>query len=403
MRRQLLLAAIAFTTCLTAQAQEAVAPPPTTVAAPAAVRDNLPNLNIYLPDGEFDIRIRKLIKNVLLESQINYKFVDGDISTFLRYKYYARSFTYKIGVFDSLEFASVQSGSGDFDRIRGGLLLLERPVNYNTRYFWLFQDDGLTFGDVTKPDNKHNNLYTKVAFQYGTPFDERLNSIVGESRGRITPVLTAYREIGPQNRGFAVAVTQALSSVGGDYQYTKFETEGLQRIDLTETSFIFSRLHVGSFLQKSNRCVATADSPACAPFDPARPQYERYDVPRYEFFKLGGRDALKGVDDRNRGSDEIHLSNELFVPVFRNRSHRFFGTRWNSLYGTGYVGTGSVGFSSKTFTQISDYVVDAGVGFEANLTVRNYDVYLTTVYAQTVRAPQDLKGHEIRFSVRTSR
>ena len=118
MRRQLLLAAIAFTTCLTAQAQEAVAPPPATVATPTEARENLPNLNIYLPDGEFDIRIRKLIKNVLLESQINYKFVNGDISTFLRYKYYARSFTYKIGVFDTLSFASVQSGSGDFDRIR---------------------------------------------------------------------------------------------------------------------------------------------------------------------------------------------------------------------------------------------------------------------------------------------
>lgn len=393
-----------LSTCLPTWAQEAVAPPPTTTASSPDLRENLPNLNIYLPDGEFDIRIRKLIKNVLLESQINYKFVNGDISTFLRYKYYARSFTYKVGVFDSLSFASVQSGSGDFDRVRGGLLLLERPVDYNQRYFLLLQDDGLTFGDVTKPDSKHNNVYTKLAYQYGTPFDERLNAIVGESRGRITPVLTAYREIGPQNRGFAVALTKAVSAVGGDYSYTKLETEALQRIDLTETSFIFSRLHVGSFLQKEKRCIpSSVPGETCLPFDPARPEYERLNIPRSELFKLGGRDALKGVSDKNRGSEEIHLSNELFVPVFRNKAHRFMGTRWNSLYATGYVGTGSLGLSSRAFTQVKDYVVDAGAGFEANLKVRSYDVYLTTVYAQTLRAPDALKGSEIRFSVRTSR
>src|SRR3954454_16186197 len=106
-------------------------------------RDSLPN--IYLADGRASIRLRKLIKNVLFESQIDYKFVTGDISTFLRYKYYAHDFTYKIGVFDSISFGDIGSHTDEFQRVRGGLLLLEFPRDYNHRYFTLLQDDRLTF------------------------------------------------------------------------------------------------------------------------------------------------------------------------------------------------------------------------------------------------------------------
>src|SRR5437016_3424446 len=87
-------------------------PQPTPPLSPIAAsgydrRDSLPN--IYLADGRASIRLRKLIKNVLFESQIDYKFVTGDISTFLRYKYYAQNFTYKIGVFDSISFGAIGS------------------------------------------------------------------------------------------------------------------------------------------------------------------------------------------------------------------------------------------------------------------------------------------------------
>ena len=88
-------------------------PPPSTQGASPGIlsdaasgayerRESLPSVNIYLPDGEASVRLRKLIRNVLFESQIDYEFVNGDISTFLRYKYYARNYTYRIGVFDSM-------------------------------------------------------------------------------------------------------------------------------------------------------------------------------------------------------------------------------------------------------------------------------------------------------------
>lgn len=355
-------------------------------------KDSFPNLNIYLPEGEFDIRIRKLIKNVLFEGQVNYKFVDGDISTFLRYKYYAKNLTYKIGVFDTLEFAGVETGrSEDFQRVRGGLLLFEYPTNYNSRYFFLTQLDGLSFGNTANPDYGKNNLYTKIAYQYGTPFDERLNAIVGESRGRITPVLTAYRDIGPQRLGLALAVTEGIDAVGGDYHYTKVETEGLKRFDM-RSNFLVSRLHVGSIVQKKK-----LDAP------PQAPQLERYAVPNYEYFRIGGRDAMKGIDDNLRGSDEIHLTNEFFTPIFRGEDFRTWLAHWNNLYGVGYLGAGALGFDSETFSKLNDYAIDAGLGVEAGLTVRDYDVYLTVVYARTLHAPDLLAGHEIRFSIRTSR
>ena len=388
-----------------ASADAPATPPPTPERK--ASRDIFPNLNLYLPEGEVNLRARKLIRNVLFESQINYKVVHGSISTFLRYKYYARDFTYKIGVFDTIDFDSPQSGSRNFDRVRGGLLLFEYPTNYNQRYFFLTQLDGLSFGDVDRSDNNKNNLYFKLGYQQGTPFDERLNSIVGESRGRITPVLTAFRDIGPQKLGFAFAATHGLDAgkLGGTYDYTKLETEALKRTDFTENTFLISRLHMGTILQKKRRLDANGE-----PVPIEGPLSDAYVVPRYELFTIGGRDALKGIGSKHRGTDEAHMSNELFLPVFRNRDYRFLGAQWNSFYAIGYAGIGGcrcddgvANSDSREISRLNDFVVDAGLGFESALSVRDYDIFLSVLVADTVKAPSNLKGHEIRFSVRTSR
>src|SRR5437588_11330382 len=207
------------------------APPPLSPSAASGYdrRDSLPN--IYLADGRASIRLRKLIKNVLFESQIDYKFVTDDISTFLRYKYHAHDFTYKVGGFDTISFGAIGSHTDEFERVRGGLLLFEVPRDYNHRFFALLQDDRLTFGDITRVDNRKNNIYTKLGYQYGTEFDEHMNAIIGVSRGRIVPVLTAFRDIGPQKTSFAVALTESTSIATGDYRYTKLQGEALRRWD----------------------------------------------------------------------------------------------------------------------------------------------------------------------------
>lgn len=374
-------------------------------------KDSLPYFNLYVPEGQASVRLRKLIKNVLFESQIDYKFVSGDISTFLRYKYYARNYTYKISVFDTIGFENL-GASAEFQRVRGGLLLTEFPRDYNHRYFWLVQDDRLTFGDVTKVDNRKNNIYTKIGYQYGTEFDEHMNAIVGESRGRIVPVLTAFRDIGPQRISFAVALTESTNFATGDYKYTKLEGEALRRWDITPTSFVVTRAHAGIFPIKStlrtwctdttNRTCGTGTPP---PGSVIIPQMERYSIPNYELFNLGGREALLGVKSNpsSLGIAELHITNEYFVPVFRNRDYRTYLAHWNTLYGIGYLGIGNVGFSYSDPVKPRNYVVDVGLGTEASITIRDFEVLLSAVYARPVRAPSDLRGGKVHLSIRTIR
>ena len=389
---------------------QATQPEPPSVLSRAAGasydrRDSVPNVNIYLPEGQADIRLRKLIKNVLFESQISYRFINGNISTFLRYKYYARSFTYKISVFDTIEFdTAAVGGSGgtrEFQRVRGGLYLMEFPRDYNHRYFWLLQDDRLTFGEVTRTDNRKNNVYTKLGYQYGTQFDEHLNSIVGESRGRILPVLTAFREIGPQKLSLAAALTESAKIYTGDYRYTKLEAEALRRWDLTPTSFIVTRAHIGMIPFRT-----ATPNPNPAGVD-TRPQIERYSVPEYEMFSLGGRQALRslknGPNFEGTGLDEFHLTNEYFVPIFRNRDFKMGPAHWNTLYGIGYVGAGNVGYKVGDVAKVKDFSGDVGLGFEASVGVRDFDVLLSAVVAHTVRGPQELRGNTVKFSIRTVR
>ena len=370
----------------------------------------LPNVNIYLPEFRASVRLRKLIRNVLFETQLEYEFANGDISTYLRYKYYARNYTYRLGVFDSIEFPNVgEGGSGsEFERVRGALALIGVPRDYNRRYFWLVQGDSLSFGQLDNVDNKKKNFYTKVAYQFGTQFDERLNGIVGETRGRITPVLTAFRDIGPQRTGYAIALTQTPNFGGGevdettgdtkytigDYKYTKLEAEGLRRFDVTGTSFVFSRLHLGAFVGYDE-------------FEgrETRPEVERFSVPRYEMFRLGGREALRAIDEDefSIGTHEIHLTNEFFTPIFRNRDYKTGALHWNTLYGIAYVGAGSVGVRASDITKSDRFVADAGIGAETALTVRDFEVLLSVIYAHTVKAPDELEGSNIRFSIRTIR
>ena len=228
--------------------------------------DIFPETNVYLPEGELDIKVRKLIQNSLFEGQVNYNFVDGDVSTFLRYKYYARDFAYKLGVFDELEFDQLGGATDEFDRVRGGLLMISFPKDYDTRYTLLTQVDSLAFGETTRPDNDKTNVYTKLGYQFGTEADERLNSIIGETRGRIIPVLTAYRDVGPRQMGLALAVTSSIEGIGSDFEYLKLEGELLKRFDYGNQAVLLTRVHAGSFASKGVAIagLAAADAPEWA-------------------------------------------------------------------------------------------------------------------------------------------
>ncbi|PYQ60474.1 MAG: hypothetical protein DMF58_08045, partial [Acidobacteria bacterium] len=100
---------------------------------------------------------------------------------------------------------------------------------------------------------------------------------------------------------------------------------------------------------------------------------------------------------------EFHITNEYFVPVFRNRDYRTYLAHWNTAYAIGYLGAGNVGYSLSDPGRFRNYVVDAGLGTEASITIRDFEVLLSVIYAHTIRAPEDLRGGKVRVSIRTIR
>jgi len=369
----------------------AITPAPPPPPAEPEMTGIVPDVNIYLPEGRADIRLLKPIRNSLFESQINYNFVSGDISAFLRYKYYGRRATSTFSFFDSIEFEELERFSNDFSRTRGGLYLQRRPINYYNRLYGLFEFDRLTFSKpVDHPDANRTNLYVKFGYQFGTPSDERSNALVGEARDRILNLFTAYREIGPRGRGLSVAATYGFDFLGGDYRYVKAEMEGLQAISLAHRNRLVVRLHAGYFPYKKT-VREEFDPQIGTPFS----------IPRYELFRLDGRQELKAYRGTERGPNETHLTTEYVLPVFIDESRRFLGLQWNSLYAIGYAGAGNVGNEKSIYTRIRDYKVDAGVGFEASLSWRSYRALLGALAAKTV--VNGVGGPRLLITLRTYR
>jgi hypothetical protein len=92
------------------------------------------------------------------------------------------------------------------------------------------------------------------------------------------------------------------------------------------------------------------------------------------------------------------------VPIFRNRDYRIGAVHWNTLYGVGYLGVGTVGFLSDQLTDTKRIVVDAGIGTESAIRFQDWDVYLSILYAHPLRRPDEIdKGRGFRFAVRTVR
>ena len=215
-------------------------------AAPTTAATRCPRQHLS-PRGPGQHPAAQTDPNVLFESQIDYEFVNGDISTFLRYKYYARNFTYRIGVFDSIGFPDIGStATKEFERVRGGLLLFERAARLQQPLLLAAagRPPHVRRRHASRqPQEQHlheDRLPVRHAVRRADERDRRRDARPHHSRPHRLP---RHRpaEDRPRRRDHAVGDESAT----GDYQYTKFEAEALRRFDITATSFIFSRLHVG--------------------------------------------------------------------------------------------------------------------------------------------------------------
>ena len=358
-------------------------PPPPAQEEDEGRRPLYPKVDIFFPEGDFDFRLSRLVKNAFFEGQFKYNFVKGDITAFLRYRYYGYERTYQLGFFDAVEFEPIEELSNDFDRVRGGLLLIQHPHSLHSRTFFLGEVDRITSNkEELRFSTNRTNTFLRLGYQIGTPDDERANAIVGETRARIQRLFTAHRAIGPYGAGLTGALTWGFDDVGGDFDYAKFEFEALKRYNLPRGSFLIHRLHGGTFGRKVLRPEPEDDLPL----------EDLYLIPRAELFRLDGRERLKGLDERRRGTDELDTTVEYFHPWFLNQNRRALKLDWENWYWILYGGYGTIGFDRDVYSDTSSYVPDVGFGFEATFRLRRYSFFVSGIVAYALEGEGDPKG-----------
>ncbi len=359
----------------------------------------LPRLDVYFPEGDLDLRINRLINRTFFEGQVKYNFVNGDISAFLRYRYYGLKRTTQFTVFDSISFDRIdQDVTSDFDRVRGTLLLMEWPHNYNNRTFFLTEIDRISTNRGTAQGSNflvrrdQTNTFVRLGYQLGTPDEGRSSAIAGETRARTERLFSAFREFGPGESTLTAALSYGFPYGPGDFNYLKLEFEALKRFDVSQRTFLVGRLRGGSFLYVDKA------KPSTLPPDPQGIDFDA--VPRSEAFNIDGRENLKGVRDRTRGTDALFTTWEYFFPWFLETNHRVLRLDWDNWYWILYGGYGTIGLNHKIYTDFRSYYPDAGLGFESSFKLRKYRFFLSAIVAQALKGNS---GLEARISVKSYR
>jgi len=331
----------------------------------------IPRIAVYVPEGQTEVRLSKLVRSSLYETQFEYDFVSGDIAAFLRYKYYGSRQSFTLTAFDRVSFAALESLSLGYDRVRGLSAFVRRPVGLHGRATFLAEVDRFNVSKPDKPvenaDDGRTNLFAKVGFQWGTEDDNFGNRISGDPNDRVRNLFTVARSFSPGGRGFSIGVTYGAPIL--DYDYLRVEGEAIQAVDLGRGRLV-GRLHAGFFPYRPEEAVQGA--PAGLPFR----------IPAGEYFSLGGRDALRGLRDAPFGTEEIHLTLEAFVPVFVSRHKEFLKVSWDTLYAVVYAGTGSAGVGRDVYTRLGNYRYDGGLGFEVSLRFLRYRVFASALAAR---------------------
>jgi hypothetical protein len=331
----------------------------------------IPRIAVYVPEGQAEIRLSRLVRSSLYETQFEYDFVSGDIAAFLRYKYYGSRQTFTLTAFDRVSFAALESLSLGYDRVRGLSAFVRRPVGLFGRLVLLAEVDRFNVSQPEKPagslDDGRTNVFGKAGFQWGTEDDDFGNRISGDPNDRVRNLFTVARTFGPGGRGLSLGVTYGAPLA--DYEYLRVEGEAIQAIGVGKGRVV-GRLHAGFFPWKPTGPVD--ESPAGLPFR----------IPAGEFFSLEGRDALKGLRNARNGTDEVHVTVEAFVPVFVARHAEFLKASWDTLYAVVYAGMGNAGVGRPVYTRFRDWRQDAGIGFEVSFRVLRYRVFASALAAR---------------------
>jgi hypothetical protein len=357
----------------------------------------LPQLDVFFPEGDLDLRVSRLIDKVFFGGQVMYNFVDGDITAILHYRYYGYRRTYQLAGFDSVEFDDLEDFSDDFERVRGFLMLAQWPTDYHHRTVLLAEIDRIISNkEVLQFDNNKTNTFLRLGYQIGTPHDPSSNAVLGDRRAQRRTLFTAFRDIGPGDFGLTSSVTYGFTLLGSDFEYGRVEVEGLKRFDLPRDLFLIGRVHAGSFLLKEERPLDEFPPELAGEIDEA----DLYAIPRSELFRLDGRSSLKGLDDSVRGTEQLFTTVELFAPWFRTAERRALGLTWDNWYWILYGGYGVTGFDRDVYSDGDLWVPDVGIGFESSFRLRKYTFFLSGIIAQALEGEGDAQA---RLSIKSYR
>jgi len=336
----------------------------------------VPRIAVYVPEGQAEIRLSKLVRSSMYETQFLYDFVSGDIEAFLRYKYYGSRQSFTLSAFDRVSFAALESLALGYDRVRGLSAFVRRPVGLYGRFVTLAEVDRFNISQPDQPqqnvDDGQTNLFVKAGFQWGTEDDNLGNRISGDPNDRMRNLFTVARSFDSSGRGLSLGVTYGSPLL--DYDYLKVEGEAIQALPIGKGRLV-GRLHAGFFPYKP---VGPSAEPSTG-----RP----YLIPATEYFSLGGRDALKGLREAPFGTEEMHATIEAFVPVFVARNAEFLKVSWDTLYAVVYAGTGNAGLGKKVYTRFGDWRQDAGLGFEVSFRILRYRIFAAALAAREVGGP----------------
>ncbi len=352
-------------------------------------RESLPRLTVDIPEGDLDLVIGRWLRQSFFEGRMRYNFAKGDITAYLRYRYFGYKRVYQLGLFDEIEFSRIQEFESEFERIRGFHIFVEQPKDYYSRAFALVEIDQIS---SNKPEfqfsTDRTNTFIRLGYQIGSPDDSRSFSIIGNRRGRLERLFTSHDEIGPFGAGWTGAISWGMDGLGGDFDYLKAEISGVKRFNLSKNSFLIAGLHAGHFFHK----VIERD-------DEEGFEGDRFSIPREEFFKLNGRENLKGVDEERLGTEELHVTLEYFIPWFENQERHFLKLDWTNWYWILYGGYGTVGFDTEVYGDLDYWIPDAGFGWEASFKVKRTPLFLGFLVAKSLDGEGDPK---VRVTLRVA-
>ena len=297
------------------------------------------------PKGDLDLRVNRLINKTFFEGQVKYNFINGDITAFLRYRYYGYKRTTQFTVFDAIEFDDI-----DEDVLRATSTACAEPccccsgrTATTSRTFGLVEIDRISTNKGERGSDflvrrDRTNTFVRLGYQVGTPGRGRGRA---PSRARPGPAPSGCSppsaSSGPATPRFTGRAHLRLRAGDRGLRLRQVRVRGPEAVRRQRAgTFLVGRLHGGTFPYSATRI---RDDP---PPTPTRSTSSPSPDPR----SSGSTAARTSRGSANAGAAPRNFSppGSIFFPGSSRRHHQFLRLDWQNWYWIFYTGLGTIGF-----------------------------------------------------------